>query len=166
MFQSCPSGEGTVDKINSVSSSIPSDSSINRATASPECVPLSLTYIRWSTPNWSALLGIRCWFKMNTDSVSLCRHESALCMCPSPLNLIHHRLSVSCMPPLSQGFFCFCLTVCVTSLHLSPLTSSHQSVSKQLKSSASSSQRTLPLSEMLKFSTCHSWRHLALTRPF
>lgn len=71
MFQSCPSGGGTVDKIKSVSSSIPSDSSINRATASPECVPLSLTYIRWSTPNWSALLGLRCWFKMSTDSVSV-----------------------------------------------------------------------------------------------
>lgn len=56
IFQSCPSGGGPVDKINS--SNIPSDSSFNRATASPECVPLSLTYIHWSRPNWSTLLGL------------------------------------------------------------------------------------------------------------
>lgn len=71
MFRSCPSGRGPVDKINSVSSNIPSNSSFSRATVTPEFVPLSLTYIHWSKPNLCTSLELNCSFKINTESAYL-----------------------------------------------------------------------------------------------
>lgn len=126
MFQSCPSGRGPIDKINLVSSNIPSKSSISRAIAPAECVPLTLTYIRRSR-HMCDLLGLNCWFKISTDSAhspSCITHCGSLAQTPCivsqlstfthPLHLIRHCLSVSCMSSLSQVLSA-CLTVCISS---------------------------------------------------
>lgn len=168
MFQSRPSGRGPVDKINSVSSNIPSNSSINGETVSPECVPLCLTYIRWSTPNLCASLGLKCWFKISTDSAnspSCITHCGSLaqtqCTVTSQLSLRFPLFSISfitaclfhvCHRCLRASCFSAGLPNCLCQfLHLPPLSQSHQSVSKQLKSYASS-MCIVPLTEILRFS--------------
>ncbi len=131
MFQSRPGGRGPKDKINSVSSNIPSNSSINRETASPECVPLCLTYIRWSTPNLCASLGLNCRFKISTDSAnspSCITHCGSLAQTqytvPSQLSVRFPLFSISFITvcfmyaTIVSGLLVFllaCLTVCVSS---------------------------------------------------
>lgn len=107
-------------KINSVPSNIPNNSSSIRTTVPPDRVPLCLTYIRWSRPNFCASLGLNCWFKINTvcakwlscithcDCLALTQFtvssHSSVCFCLFSISFIsacrchtcHHCLTASC----------------------------------------------------------------------